>query len=220
MSQVEPEPPLPIRRHSKPSPPPEAVPMSEPGPEIAASMPEPESTSTPEPVRSAAVRPDPLQRDVTRSLVKVAQYYPDPDPKAGLSDQEWLETLPLYAQLKGAARRIFAEDALIYRRLWAARRAIVQAFREARFANDLRRQEANTQSSPKRGRMRGQFQRRTWGWVRLNNPENWSVCDPERGGCGGVGWLSSTRRCPICRGNGYHIGIIDRLPRKPDESPG
>ena len=157
---------------------------------------------------------------MSRDLASAVRYYPDPDPKAGLSDQEWLETLPLYAQLKGQARRIFAEDALIYRRLWAARKAVVQAFREARLANALKRQEVNTDPPPKRGRMQGQFQRWTWGWVRLNNPENWSICDRELGGCGGVGWVSSTQRCRICRGNGYHVGNIDRLPKMPDESPG
>jgi hypothetical protein len=153
-------------------------------------------------------------------LASAARYYPDPDPKAGLSDQEWLETLPLYAQLKGSARHIFAQDALIYRRLWAGRKAVVQAFREARLANAAKRQEAKSGSPPSRARMQGQFQRRTWGWVRLNNPENWSLCDRERGGCGGVGWLSSTQRCPLCRGNGYHVGTIDRLPKEADESPG
>ena len=38
--------------------------------------------------------------------------------------------LPLYAQLRGLPRRIFAEDALTCRRLWAARRAVVAAFHE------------------------------------------------------------------------------------------
>jgi len=39
--------------------------------------------------------------------------------------------LPLYAQLRGLPRRIFAEDALTSRRLWAARRAVVAAVHEA-----------------------------------------------------------------------------------------
>ena len=218
MSEVEPKPPLPIRRYSKPAPPMERTPK--PDPEVAAPVPEAETPPPPDAAVHATVRPAPLQRDVSRNLSKVARYYPDPDPKAGLSDQEWLETLPLYAKLKGWPRRLFAEDALIYRRLWASRKAIVQAFREARLASALRKQEVNTEISPKRGRNRGPFQRRTWEWVRLNNPENWSVCDRERGGCGGVGWLSSTLKCPLCRGIGYHVGSIDRLPKQPSESPG
>jgi hypothetical protein len=218
MSEVKPKPPLPIRRYSKPAPPKERTPK--PDPEVAAPVPEAETPPPPDAAVHATVRPAPLQRDVSRNLSKVARYYPDPDPKAGLSDQEWLETLPLYAKLKGWPRRLFAEDALIYRRLWASRKAIVQAFREARLASALRKKEVNTEISPKRGRMRGPFQRRTWEWVRLNNPENWSVCDRERGGCGGVGWLSSTLRCPLCRGIGYHVGSIDRLPKQPSESPG
>ena len=160
MSQVEPKPPLPIRKYSKAAPPMETTP--EPEPEIAPPMPEAEPPPPPEATRTITIRFPPYQKQVSRNLAKVARYYPDPDPKAGLSDREWLETLPLYAQLKRRPRRIFAEDALICRRLWASRKAIVQAFREARLAAASRRQEVNTETTLKRGRMSGPFQRRTW----------------------------------------------------------
>jgi hypothetical protein len=131
----------------------------------------------------------------------------DPDPKAGLSDRQWLETLPLYAQLRGLPRRIFAEDALTYRRLWAARQAVVAAFRESQIANASR---AWDDAPGKPSRMKGEFQGRTWSWIKLNNPENWELCPAnEKGGCGGKGMVGGSR-CRFCQGNGYRVGHIHR----------
>ena len=103
-------------------------PASEPSTE-----PEPQEAPPPrpaEPPRAGHPPASPLTPEASSNPEDSARPDPDADPKAGLSDQEWLDTLPLYAQLHGLPRRIFAEDALNCRRLWAARRAVVAAFHE------------------------------------------------------------------------------------------
>jgi hypothetical protein len=142
------------------------------------------------------------------------RFDPEPDPKDGLSDQEWLEALPLYSRLRGIPRCIFAEDALTYRRLWAIRKAVVAAFHETqREFHQARIAQAACEGahSPRRPARRwGEFQSRTWSWIKLQNPENWSLCPPaERGGCGGTG-LAKAALCRLCQGNGYLVGHIAR----------
>jgi hypothetical protein len=197
MSRNAQKPPIAMKKQSKPAPQGAPPPESEPKVELA---PRPA-----EPPRAANLPAGQLAEEISSGPVETALGYPNPDPKAGLSDQQWLETLPLYAQLKGLSRRIFAEDALTYRRLWATRKAIVAAFHEAQIAHAASRR-ADSPRSP--SRRRGEFQGRTWAWIKLNNPENWGLCPPrEGGGCGGTGMVGAGR-CRFCRGNGYLVGHI------------
>ena len=129
MSPSRQRPPRAGTRPAQPIPQQATSPVSEPRGE-----PEPQGAPPPRPVeppRAEHLPTSPLTQEGSSGPVDSARSDPDADPKAGLSDQEWLETLPLYAQLHGLARRIFAEDALTYRRLSAARRAVVAAFHEA-----------------------------------------------------------------------------------------
>ena len=201
MSQSRQKPPIGARRPSKPAYQAASQPTAEP--EAQGAPPRPAETS-----QTARVPNGLRAEDATSGSVEATRGDPDPDPKAGLSDQQWLETLPLYAQLRGLPRRIFAEDALTYRRLWAARKAVVTAFREAQIAHASR---AWADAPRKPSRIRGEFQGRTWSWIKLNNPENWERCPSvEKGGCGGMGMVG-TSRCRLCQGNGYLVGHIHRM---------
>ena len=127
MSQSGQKPPIAVKRQLKPAPQSESEPKA--GTPLQGAPPRPAERPR------AANRPaGPHAKDVTSGSVEMTRCYLDPDPQDGLSDQQWLETLPLYAQLQGLPRCIFAEDALTYRRLWAARKAVVAAFHEARIA--------------------------------------------------------------------------------------
>lgn len=218
MSQSRQRPPRATKRPAQPIPrqttPPASEPRAEPGLQEAPPL---------RPVEPpwAEHRPaSPLTPEASSDHEDSARSDPDADPKAGLSDQEWLGKLPLYAQLHGLPRRIFAEDALTYRRLWAARRAVVAAFHEAiaafRDAPIAQAAGAGAEALRRPRRRWGEFQGRTWSWIKLHNPENWGLCPKaERGGCGGTG-LVGGNRCRLCQGNGYLVGHIRRGPAAPD----
>jgi hypothetical protein len=207
MSQSRQKPQTAVKRRPKPTPHPATEPKAEIEPELPEATPRPAEPPqaanryAASPAENPSSHPDATDRSD-----------PEPDPKDGLSDQQWLEALPLYAQLQGIPQSIFAEDALTYRRLWAARKAVVAAFHQTRVAFHQARiahaacEGAHVLRRP--ARRWGKFQGRTWSWIKLQNPENWSLCPPaERGGCGGTG-LVKTARCRLCQGNGYLVGHI------------
>jgi hypothetical protein len=182
MSQSRQKPPIGAKRPSKTAPQgasqPASEPSAEPGPQGAPPRPAGPSQGANVPAGSHG-------EDVTSGPVETTRCDPDLDPKAGLSDQQWLETLPLYAQLRGLPRRIFAEDALTYRRLWAARKTVVARFHEALAAfHEAQTADAaleGTDALRRPARRWGEFQGRTWSWIKLNNPENWGSAWPWSG---------------------------------------
>ncbi len=107
-----------------------------------------------------------------------------------LSDDDWLETLPLHATLEGTQRRRFTADALDYRRLEPARKTF--AYHAGRAL---------------RSRPQGIVAQKTRWYLKLEHPRKWVRCaSPEAGGCGGSGAVPMFGECPTCHGRGYHAG--------------
>ena len=134
---------------------------------------------------------------------------PQPHPKAHLTDQEWLETLPLYGQLTGKALQAFSVDAIMYRRVREAQGVIAQEFRKARLDGLIDR------------KVSGKFTNRTWDWLNLSNPEEWKACPPSiNGGCGDPG-SDPSKSCKMCWGSGYTISrnYSPAAPPGPPPSP-
>ncbi len=129
-------------------------------------------------------------------LAKIDHTYPDPDPKGDWPDQQWLEALPIWSQLPESKRDEFSRDALFYRRIWAARKALVRATFEAMHPSGKPR--------PKRGTRIGYFQRKTLKFLNFANPEQWILCPTDAGGCGGSGVVGD-QTCRCCGGSGYIV---------------
>lgn len=104
-----------------------------------------------------------------------------------MSDEEWISTLPLHAQLDEALRPRFDADALAYRALAEQRRSV--AHRVARVI---------------RGKAdKGLYAYRTKRWLKTDHPKSWLLCPPtEEGGCGGSG-QTLLGRCERCQARGY-----------------
>ncbi len=136
-------------------------------------------------------------------LAKIDHTYPDPDPKGDWPDQQWLEALPIWSQLPESKRDEFARDAIFYRRIWAARKALVRATFEAMHPSG--------QPRPKRGVRIGYFQRKALKFLNFANPEQWILCPTDAGGCGGSGVFDEGPPCRFCAGSGYIVLRIQDL---------
>ncbi len=143
-------------------------------------------------------------------LARIDHTYPDPDPKGDWPDQQWLEALPIWAQLPESKRDEFSRDALFYRRIWSARKALVRATFEAIHPDG--------KPSPKRRTRIGYFQRKTLKFLNFANPEQWILCPVDAGGCGGNGVFlggqtnaPDAARCHFCNGSGYIVLRIQDL---------
>ncbi len=136
-------------------------------------------------------------------LAKIDHTYPDPDPKGDWPDQQWLEALPIWSQLPESKRAEFSRDAIFYRRIWAARKALVRATFEAMHPAG--------QPRPKRGVRIGYFQRKTLKFLNFSNPEQWILCPIDATGCGGSGVASDDLPCRYCGGSGYIVLRIQDL---------
>jgi hypothetical protein len=130
-----------------------------------------------------AIAEAPLPPGTTVEVVAGAPGVPDDQ----MTDGEWLQTYcgEVLERLKGAARAVYTTDALVYRRLAAARRTLRVAAKEplaiARQANP--------------GPFCGLVQK----LVNLDHPKNWLPC----GACGGSGEEEGGRPCGQCHKNGY-----------------
>ncbi len=129
-------------------------------------------------------------------LAKIDHIYPDPDPKGDWPDQQWLEALPIWCQLPESKRAEFSRDALFYRRIWAARKALVRSTFEAIHPAG--------QPRPKRGVRIGYFQRKALKFLNFANPEQWILCPTDATGCGGSGVVGD-QTCRYCGGSGYIV---------------
>ncbi len=129
-------------------------------------------------------------------LARIDHTYPDPDPKGDWPDQQWLEALPIWSQLPESKRAEFSRDAIFYRRIWAARKALVRATFEAMHPAGKPR--------PKRGVRIGYFQRKTLKFLNFANPEQWILCPIDATGCGGSGVVGD-QTCRYCGGSGYIV---------------
>jgi hypothetical protein len=111
-----------------------------------------------------------------------------------ISDEMWLEQLPLSSQLEGRQLECFQQDALFYRAMEPARNAV--------------RHHAGR--APK-SRREGAYRWRMTYFMRSDGPEKWVRCAaPEEGGCGGLGMVEYGNRkdeCGKCRGRGYWINF-------------
>lgn len=107
----------------------------------------------------------------------------------GMSDADWIRSLPLASQLDGPMLREFTGDALAYRRLESARDNY-----------------KNIASRLIKG-VKGEFVHRVRSFLSTDHPKNWLLCPTtENGGCGGGGSLLELGlQCTKCRGRGYWI---------------
>lgn len=106
-----------------------------------------------------------------------------------MSDQDWLESLPLYPQLSGACLKTFQDDALAYRKLTEQRRAF--SYHATRVFNAARR--------------KGAYLWKLKFFLGVASPDRWLLCPtPENGGCNGTGRIR-IGECPKCHGRGYWI---------------
>jgi hypothetical protein len=117
----------------------------------------------------------------------------DPEPAEAddaLSDEEWLNTLPVRHALTGRQRSIFDADALAYRRLAKARGTFKH--HAVRVLNKTRKL--------------GEYGFRVRRFLSTDHPRHWLVCAPvTEGGCGGHGEVTLIGECTMCRGKGYWI---------------
>lgn len=110
--------------------------------------------------------------------------------QAEVSDEDWVATLPLYSKLSSMCQKTFAEDALLFRHVTAARKTF--AHHATRAFNKVRRKGAYA--------LKLQF------FLGTNGPEQWLLCpSTDNGGCGGCGHVTLIGQCPKCRGRGYWI---------------
>jgi hypothetical protein len=109
----------------------------------------------------------------------------------GMTEEEWLKTLPLSSQLKERSLATFQEDALAHYRL----RDATKTFKAA--------------VSYRLGRMK----RKDGSWIKrikytlsIEGPEKWVLCPPtDQGGCNGQGNVKLIGECKKCFGTGYLI---------------
>lgn len=118
---------------------------------------------------------------------------PESAPEGDLSDEAWLDTLPIRSKLGENARVLFDRDALAFRKVEGARDAFALAARSVLKAAD------------RRGSLPA-YLHRLRGFLRINHPKHWTLCpDEEYGGCGGKGIVGVIGICTMCHGCGYKI---------------
>jgi len=107
-----------------------------------------------------------------------------------LSDEDWLETLPLAKKLEGYMLRDFKKDALAFRHLEKARAAYLH----------------HAQRELKRPWV-GPYGNRVMSFLKIEPPQKWNLCTGlENGGCGGKGLIGvNNLKCTKCNGCGYWI---------------
>lgn len=108
-----------------------------------------------------------------------------------VSDEDWLDNLPLSSVLKDQQLATFREDALLYRTLEAARKAF--AHHATRAVNKARR--------------KGMYKAKLKSFLKVDSPDRWiRCCEVKDGGCAGAGFRSfggEQRECTKCYGRGY-----------------
>lgn len=110
-----------------------------------------------------------------------------------VSDDEWLESLPLTSKLAGVSLKKFRLDALYYRRFDAHIRCSLKTF------HGRTRREVFGQSEA-----RGFVPMRVELLLKVEHPMRWHSCPaPDKGGCEGLGTVPMIGECPTCRGKGY-----------------
>ena len=109
-----------------------------------------------------------------------------------LSDEDWLQTLPLYSRLSGTQRQVFAHNALRYRQAEPLRRA---------FAHGRRRLKPRTTD-----KLSGPYTRKIESFLSVKHPRNWLICPPlDHDGCGGTGVVPVIGECPKCKSKGFQL---------------
>jgi hypothetical protein len=108
-----------------------------------------------------------------------------------LSDEDWLETLPLASQLHGKPLAIFKDHAVLWRS--------IEPYRKA-FASGI---------APliKKPRKRIGYVYRVNAFIGINHPKNWRICpSTQDGGCAGTGETPVFGgECPKCWSAGFLI---------------
>ncbi len=146
------------------------------------SYPDPDPAPTPPSV--AVHRPSPKPTDPDPSGAENSapddEWEGETEEPVPLTDDEWLDTLPTYAKLSGAARDVFRRDALYFRSLTET--------------DHYARVKREAMKDGKSIGLRGRFQVKAVGFFRAKHPASWLVC----GDCEGAG-------CDTCRRGGYAI---------------
>jgi len=114
----------------------------------------------------------------------------------GVSDEEWLETLPARKALSDEARRWFDADALAYRHLTPLRRRYRDETRPAIVA------------AKRAGKHVGPWITAHDRYLRQADPSRWIAC----GLCNGTGRMELVGKCAACRGHAYHISGVSVTP--------
>lgn len=110
----------------------------------------------------------------------------------GVSDEEWVQALPLASKLSGVSLDVFKRDSLLFRYLEAPLRSFASYARKGLKAH-------------RKGRSsEGFYAFKVSQFLRLQHPRDWKQCPPlDRGGCGGSGQVAMVGQCPKCKGRGY-----------------
>ena len=107
-----------------------------------------------------------------------------------VSDEEWLDSLPLAGKLSAQCQKVHDNDAIRWRHSSQAR-------------NHFKHQVARL--LPKTIAIVGAYSALLRQFVVTNGPERWRICPtPENGGCNGVG-TNALGTCHRCHGRGYWI---------------
>lgn len=131
--------------------------------------------------------------DAATAVADVAEDIAEREAMAddALSDEDWLQALPLFGQLEGSPLTIFRADAVAYRLLERPRQTYKhhadRAFKKVR-------------------NNRGAFIWRARSFLSVDHPSKWVRCAAtDQGGCGGSGLIPMIGKCPACQGRGYRI---------------
>lgn len=115
---------------------------------------------------------------------------PAEEPEDELS---WVNNLPLAALLQGDQLASFRREAAFYRRFNDARKAATTAY--AGIKAGIGREYSGASATP--------YEDRVVRSLRVDGPENWTLCpDGSEGGCGGTG-KDVLGKCMKCHGAGY-----------------
>lgn len=107
--------------------------------------------------------------------------------QAEITDQEWLDQLPLSSKLKNKPLRIFQADALVWRHSEKARDTFKRVM--APLLN--------------KSRYLGVYGSRVNSFLSFKPPHEWKSCPPQdKKGCNGSG-TTPIGDCSLCRGRGY-----------------